>query len=133
MKTVLYREESYAILGACFAVYKEMGCGFLESVYQECLEIEMRERGIPFAAQHPLHLSYRGSILEQTYATDFLCYDVIILELKAVANLTDAHRAQTLNYLHATGLELGLLVNFGHHPLLEHERIALTRPPDRIH
>lgn len=127
MKTLLYREESYAIVGAFFAVYKEMGCGFIESVYQERLAIELRDCGIPLAAQHPLRLSYRGSLFEKAYVADFVYFDKIVLELKAVANLTDAHRSQTLNYLNATRLELGLLINFGHHPLLEHERIALTK------
>ncbi len=120
---ILYKEESYQIMGACFEVYKEKGCGFLEAVYQECLAIEFRLRGIPFVAQGMLDLSYKGHTLKQTYQPDFVCFESIILEIKAVSNLTDPFRAQVHNYLKATGLRLGLLVNFGHHPLLEHERI----------
>ena len=112
-------------MGACFEVYKEKGCGFLEPVYQECLEIELGLRGIPFDAQFALALSYKGQQLKHAYVPDFICYGKIILELKAVSGLTDEHRAQVFNYLKATGHRLGILVNFGHHPLLEHERIVL--------
>ena len=121
---LLYPEESYAIVGACFAVYRDKGCGFLEAVYQECLEIELMSRAIPFAAQPSLALQYRGQILRQSYQADFPCYDKIILEIKAIRNLAPEHRAQTLHYLRATGLELGLLINFGHYPQLEYERIV---------
>lgn len=121
---VLYREESYSILGACFEVYKEKGCGFLESVYQECLSIEFELQHIPFIAQHPLSLSYKDRPLQQMYLPDFICFDKIIVEIKAVSTLDDIHRAQVHNYLKSTGYKLGLLINFGHHPLLEHERIV---------
>ena len=120
---ILYREESYAIMGACFEVYKEKGCGFLEGVYQECLAIEFELQQIPFVAQCPLTLSYKGRPLQLKYLPDFICFDTIILEIKAVSHLDDIHRAQIHNYLKSTGHKLGLLVNFGHHPLLEHERI----------
>ena|SRR3989304_2141439 len=120
---ILYREESYSIMGACFEVYKDKGCGFLEGVYQECLAIEFELQQIPFIAQHPLALSYKGRPLQLRYLPDFVCFDTIILEIKAVARLDDIHRAQVHYYLKATGYKLGLLVNFGHHPLLEHERI----------
>jgi GxxExxY protein len=123
----LFKEESYKIVGACFEVYREKGCGFLEPVYQECMMIELRLQGIPFVAQKPLALEYKRTPLSSTYEPDFICYDKIILELKAVQELTDEHRAQVLNYLKATGLTLGLLVNFGHYPKLEIERIAATR------
>ena len=113
MSELLYPEESYAIVGACFNVYNEIGCGFLESVYQECLEIELRAQGIPFVSHPNLTLTYREQQLVQTYQPDFVCYDKIVVELKAVDSLTDAHRAQVMNYLHGTGLRLGLLVNFG--------------------
>jgi GxxExxY protein len=113
-------------MGACFAVYKQMGAGFLEAVYQECLAIELRRRGIPFAAQAQLRLTYSGIVLDQAYIADFLCFDKIILELKALTELNDAHRAQILNYLAATGHSLGLLINFGHHPRLQYERIIRT-------
>ena len=123
-KDLLCREESYAILGACFEVYKEKGCGFLEPVYQECLEIELAFRKVPFKAQPKLGLTYRDQLLTQSYEPDFICYDKIIIELKAVSELTDKHRAQVHNYLKATDMRLGLLVNFGHYPGLEHERIV---------
>jgi GxxExxY protein len=105
-----------------------MGCGFLEPVYQECLEIEFEYQRIPFQAQQELKLSYRDRELEQKYKPDFVCYDKIIVELKAVSKLADEHRAQVLNYLSATGFKLGLLVNFGHYPKLEYERLILTEP-----
>lgn len=125
MSTILYRDESYKIMGACFEVYKEKGAGFLEAVFQECLEFEFSDQGIPFLAQPPLRLSYKGRPLKQTYSPDFVCYDRIILEIKAVSGLNDEHRAQVQNYLRATGHRLGLLVNFGHFPKVEYERIAL--------
>lgn len=125
MSEIVYPEESYAITGACFNVYKEMGCGFLERVYQECLAIEFETQGIPFAAECELELFYRGRTLKKKYTPDFICYDKIIVEVKATSSLTDGDRAQTLNYLHATHFRLGILVNFGHHPGLQHERIVL--------
>jgi GxxExxY protein len=123
-KEIVYKEESYAIVGACFEVYKEKGCGFLEAVYQECLEIELASRNVPFKAQADLVLTYKGRTLRQTYRPDVICYEKIVVELKAVTALTDAHRAQVHNYLKATGMRLGLLVNFGHYPKLEYERIV---------
>ena len=121
---IVYKEESYAIIGACFEVYKDKGCGFLEAVYQECLEMELRMRQIPFVAQQALVLSYKGNRLKQTYVPDFICYEKIILEIKALSALADEHRAQVHNYLKATGHKLGLLVNFGHYPKLDYERIV---------
>lgn len=122
---VVYREESYAIIGACFEVYKDKGCGFLEAVYQECLAMELALRGIPFRAQAGLTLCYKGKLLKQTYCPDFICYEKIIVEIKAVKELANEHRAQVYNYLKATGMRLGLLVNFGHYPKLEYERIVI--------
>ncbi|MEW6207021.1 MAG: GxxExxY protein [Acidobacteriota bacterium] len=121
---LIYKEESYRIVGACFEVYKEMGCGYLEPVYQECLEMELLGQGIPFKPQAELVLSYKGKSLKHKYVPDFICYDKIIVEIKAVVGLTDLHRAQIQNYLKATGYKLGLLVNFGHYPKLEYERIV---------
>lgn len=122
----IYREEGYRILGACFEVYKQKGCGFLEGVYQECLEIEMELQGIPFVSQPPLALTYKERLLRQKYVPDFICFDKIILELKAVSALSDEHRAQVFNYLKATGLKIGYLVNFAHFPKVEHERIIFN-------
>jgi GxxExxY protein len=121
---LIWKEESYAIIGACFAVYREKGCGFLEPVYHECLEIEFNLQGIPFLSKPPQTLQYRGRTLVQTFTPDFICYNKIILEIKAVSALVNEHRAQLLNYLNATGCELGLLVNFGHYPGLEYERLV---------
>lgn len=120
---LLFAEESFQIRGAIFEVYREMGCGFLEAVYQECLEKELAKQGIPFVAQQELLLHYKGDRLEQTYRPDLICFDKIIIEIKAVKELADQHRAQMHNYLKASGLRLGLLVNFGHYPKAEIERI----------
>ena len=125
MNEIIYREECYRIMGACFAVYKEKGCGFLEAVYQECLELEFRQSGLPFLAQPRLHLDYKGFPLKQSYAPDFVCFEKIVIEIKAISALADEHRAQVHNYLRATRHRLGLLVNFGYYPKLQSERIAL--------
>ena len=122
---IIYQEESYAIQGAIFEVYREMGSGFLESVYQECLEMELKNRNIPFIAQPQLELSYKGEILNQKYRTDIICYSKIIVELKAVKEIAPEHEAQILNYLHATNLRLGLLVNFGSNSKVDVRRFAL--------
>ena len=123
-RPLIWKDESYAIIGACFAVYKDKGRGFLEPVYHECLEIEFDLQGIPCLSKPPQTLQYRGRTLVQTFSPDFICYEKIVLEIKAVSTLIDEHRAQLLNYLNATGCELGLLVNFGHHPGLEYGRLV---------
>jgi GxxExxY protein len=120
---LIYKDESSAIIGACFAVYREKGCGFLEPVYHECLEIELEFQRISVLSKPSQTLQYRGRILIQTFNPDFVCYDKIILEIKAVSELCDEHHAQVLNYLSATGCKLGLLVNFGHYPRMEYERL----------
>jgi len=125
MTKILYKDEVYAIQGAVFDVYREMGCGFLEAVYQECLEKELKVRGIPFESQKKLRLSYKGKVLNLTYKPDLVCYGTIIVELKAAKDIDDIHRAQVFNYLKATGLRLGLLVNFGHYPKATVERIIM--------
>jgi GxxExxY protein len=125
MTELIYKEESYKIIGACFEVYKEMGCGFLEPVYQECLEKELTLQGIPFDAQKIVELNYKGQKLDKIYKPDFLCFDKIIIEIKAVSKLNNEFRAQIINYLNATNMRLGLLINFGHFPKIEHERYVL--------
>ncbi len=122
---IIYKEESYRIMGACFEVYKELGCGFLEEVYQEALEIELELQGVPFQPQARLALTYKGRRLKKEYVPDFICFDKVILEIKAMSGLDAAHRAQVHNYLKATGHRLGLLVNFGHHPKVQYERIVI--------
>jgi GxxExxY protein len=124
-KKIIYEEESYSIQGAIFEVYREMGCGFLEAVYQECLEKELRNRNIPFLAQPELELSYKGEVLKQKYRPDIICFSKIIIELKAVKEIAPEHQAQILNYLHATDMQLGLLVNFGAYPKVDIKRFAL--------
>ena len=122
--TLLFEQETFSIRGAIFEVYRELGCGFLEAVYQECLKKELTARNIPFIAQPQLSLFYKREQLNQTYKPDFICYDSIILELKALSGLTGEHRAQLLNYLKATDLKLGLLVNFGSYPKAVVERLV---------
>lgn len=125
MSKLTHEKETYEILGACFEVYKEKGCGFLEAVYQECLEIELELRGVPFCSQVVLPLDYKGRPLNKTYVADLLCFDKVVVEIKAVSKVTDEHRAQVYNYLRATNQRVGLLVNFGHFPQVEHERFVL--------
>ena len=122
---LLYYEQSYDINGAAFQVYNQLGPGFLEAVYQEALEIEFQRRNIPYEREKELKIIYDGVELKQTYRADFVCYGNIIVELKAVSALDDAHRAQVYNYLHATGMKLGLLYNFGYPTGLEKERIIV--------
>ena len=124
MAEILYPDESYQIMGACFEVYKEMGPGYLEAVYHECLEIEFDLRGIPAVSKTEIPLAYKQRPLKKGYEPDFVCYGSIIVEIKAVTELHDVFRAQVLNYLKGTSLRLGLLVNFNHHPKLQYERIV---------
>jgi len=124
MPDLIYEELTYRIRGALFEVYKEKGCGFVEGVYQECLEIELEIQNIPFVAQYPLKLSYKGRPLKQKFIPDFIIEEKIIVEIKAAKDFNDKHRAQVQNYLTATGYKLGLLVNFGYYPQIQIERIA---------
>ena len=125
MEELIYEEETYKIRGAVFEVYREIGCGFLEAVYQECLELELRSQDIPFISQNTITLAYKGKMLQQKYKPDLVCYYKIILELKAEKKLTLQNEAQMLNYLKATGMRLGLLINYGSYPKAEIKRIAL--------
>ena len=112
MSGFIYKEESYAINGALFSVHRELGVGFLERVYQDALEYEFRERGIPYEREKNIKIMYKGKPLGEPYRADFVCYGKIIIELKAVKTLEDTHYAQILNYLKATKMKLGILVNF---------------------
>lgn len=116
------KEESYRLNGVAMHVYNTLGPGFLEPVYQEAFAIELSKRDIPFLREKELKIYYEGQELKQTYRADFVCFDEIIVELKAVSKLDDAHRSQIYNYLKATGYKLGLLYNFGHHEGLQIER-----------
>lgn len=120
---LLYKDESYRIMGACFEVYSELGCGFLEPVYQQALAIEFGLRNVPCRPKVRLEVRYKDRVLDCWYEPDFVCFESIIVEIKAVSKLNDEFRAQVHNYLKAAGLRLGLLVNFGHHPKLQWERI----------
>ena len=113
---LIYPEECYAIRGAIFEVYHELGNGFREEVYQQCFERELAARGIPFDAKRELKIFYKGEPIEKTYIPDFVCYDKIIVEIKAVDALSAEHRSQVMNYLKLTRFKLGLLVNFGSYP-----------------
>jgi len=117
-------EQTFAIIGAAMAVHSELGNGFLEAVYQECLKREFTLRNIPFSSQQDLEIINKGEVLPLTYRPDFICFDKIIIELKAVKGLTDEHRAQLHNYLKISGYKLGFLVNFCHYPKAEVERIV---------
>lgn len=106
-------EKTEKIIGACMEVHRELGCGFLEKVYQAALEKELQLRGIPYEREKRFAVMYKGESLNEEYIADFVCYGDVILELKAVSDLCEAHKSQVLNYLSATGLKIGLLVNFG--------------------
>lgn len=124
---MLFKEESYEIVGACFEVHNQLGSGFTEPSYQEALEIELGIRGIPFKSQVELPIFYKDTKLKHGFRADFLCHESIIVELKSVTALLPEHRSQVHNYLHAGRHQLGILVNFAAYPLLQYERIALTR------
>jgi GxxExxY protein len=124
MTDLIFKEESYQLMGAAFEVYKEKGNGYLEAVYQECLAMEFEDNKIPFKEKPPLTLYYKTRQLKQKYEPDYLCFDEIIVEIKAVKTLTDQHRKQIINYLKSTGKELGILINFGHHPKVQYERFV---------
>ena len=119
---LLYKDEAYKIVGACLEVHKHLGCGFLEPVYQEALEKEFISQKIPCKREIELLIYYKQERLNKYYQADFVCYDKIIVELKALSELTSQHEAQVLNYLKATGFELGLLINFGQ-TSLQYKRI----------
>jgi len=111
--SLIYENESYSIIGAAQEVHRELGPGFLEPVYQEALAIELKQKNIPFEKEKPLPITYKGIVLDNLYYADFVCYNSIIVELKALSRLTTEHESQVLNYLKATGFRLGLLINFG--------------------
>lgn len=124
MTEILYKDEAYKIVGACMEVYNEMGHGFLEAVYQECLEFELGDRKIPFDSQRELQLKFKKRQLKTVYVPDFVCHEKVVVEIKDVSKLNDVHRAQIINYLKATGMRLGLLINFGNSDKLVYERFV---------
>ena len=133
---LLFKDEVYAIVGAAIEVHREYGSGFLEGVYQEAMEIELYERGIPFEPQKSLTIRYKRWVLKKTYCADLVCYGAVLVEIKAIDRLTGHDEAQLLNYLKATGLKVGLLVNLGAHGRLQWKRLVMTHhgpiDPDEI-
>jgi len=123
MNNLIYKEESYQIIGACMEVHKTLGCGFLEPVYQEALSIEFQKQNIPFEKEKILSIIYKDIELEKKYIADFVCFSKIIVELKALSALTSEHESQVINYLKATGFKLSILVNFGEESL-KYKRIV---------
>ena len=111
--SLLYKAESYEIIGAAMEVHKQLGNGFLEAVYQEALSVELESRKIPFEKEFRLEVSYKGNVLSKYYIADFICYDNIIVELKAVNELSGVDESQVINYLKAASMKLGILINFG--------------------
>ena len=124
MEEYILKDECYEIIGACMEVHSELGSGFLEAVYHEALSIEFNEREIPFVPEARLDVYYKGKKLKKHYNADFLCYDQIIVEIKAMEGLTNDHLSQVLNYLKATGFRIGLLINFGSSKL-QYKRVIL--------
>ena len=118
--------RTHAIIGAAMEVHKELGRGFLEAVYQEALEREFRDRGIEFRLQPVVLIRYKGEVLNKNYQPDFICYDEVLVEIKALSNLSGTEESQIINYLKATGLEIGLLINFGT-KTLEYRRFVYTK------
>ena len=122
--SIIYKDECYQIYHAIYEVHNKLGNGFLESVYQEALEIELIKQDIPFESQKMIHIYYDDKALKQYFKADIICFDKILLELKAVSKITNEHKAQLINYLTATKIKLGLLVNFGTYPKVEICRIV---------
>lgn len=122
---ILYKEESFKIIGACMKVHRSLGAGFLEAVYEEALEKEFLIQNIPFKRQLKLELYYENEKLKKQYRADFVCHDAIVLEIKAVSHIPDIFYAQLKNYLKCTKMELGMLINFGM-PSLTYKRIINT-------
>ena len=109
---LIYSDETYKLIGLCMKVHRELGCGFLEPVYQEAYEMILKAEGVPYQREKSLPIYFMGQKLTKEYFADFVCYDKIILEFKAVSSLTAAHEAQLMNYLKASKMRMGLLCNF---------------------
>lgn len=124
MTNIIYKEESYAIIGCLFDVYNHLGSGFSEIVYKDALEYEFKSRNIPFSREKEFKVNYKDVILKHKFYADFVIYDKIILEIKSVENLHDKHVAQCINYLKVSNYKLAILANF-HKDLLDHKRIVL--------
>ena len=126
---LIYKNETYSIIGAAMDVHRTLGMGFLESVYQEAMEIELAKRGIPFIPQKKIQIQYKDVLLNQYYVADLFCYDKIIVELKAVSAVLPEYEAQIINYIHAPGIKLGMLLNFGEESLYYKRFLNITPKP----
>ena len=124
MTELILKDESYAVIGAAMEVHRVLGPGFLEKVYQEAMQLELNALRIPFEAEKPIGIEFKGQCLTQKYYADLVCFEQIIVEMKALKQLSGKEDAQILNYLRATGFKLGLLLNFGSHGKLEHKRFV---------
>ena len=124
MSELILKDEVYAVVGAAIEVHRELGPGFLEGVYQEAMQFELSARSVPFEAEKPIRIGYKGQPLSQKYFADLICFDQIIVELKALSRLSGVEQAQVLNYLKATGFKVGLLINFGSLGKLEWKRFV---------
>ena len=131
MEYFMYREETHKIIGAAMTVHRFFGCGFTEKVYQDALEQEFRALGIPYLREPSLHANYRGVQLRAEFVPDFICYDKVIVELKAVKELDDMHRSQAINYAKVAGCEVALLINFGESSL-KFERFVVNPKPTNL-
>ncbi len=124
MTELIMKDEAYAVVGAAIEVHRALGPGFLEKVYQEAMQLELSARRIPFEAEKPIEIEYKGQSLNQRYYANLVCFEEIIVEMKALKQLSGEEEAQILNYLRATGAKVGLLINFGSHGKLEHRRFV---------
>ena len=122
---LIFKDEVYTIMGAAMDVQRELGSGFLESVYQESMQMELPRRQVPFESQRTLRIRYKGEMLKKEFIADLICFGKILVELKAQESLSGREEAQVLNYLKATGIKVGLVINFGSHPNLEWKRLVL--------
>jgi GxxExxY protein len=124
MGNLLLKDEVYAVMGAAIEVHRELGAGFLEAVYQEAMELELQRAGVPFKAQQPVRIRYKGCYLRKEYIADLICFGQIVAELKALERITGKEESQLLNYLRVTGFRVGLLLNFGSYGKLDWKRMV---------
>ncbi len=122
---LLFKDEVYAIIGAAIEVHRHLKGGFLEAIYQEAMIVELEARQIPSVPQAEIFVFYKGVALQKKYVADFICYEKILVEIKAMDQLTSREESQLLNYLHCTGMQVGLLINFGDHGRLDWKRFVL--------
>ena len=122
MSHIIYQDESFAIIGAAMEVHKQLGCGFVEKVYQDALEIELNLRNIPYKREKHLPIFYKWQQIKHDYFADFICYDKIVIECKATSEILDIHKIQTLNYMKINQYKLGIVLNFSQQSL-EYKRI----------